>query len=107
MLESQEAFPNSGKSVRIFPVAEMQEQTLAGLGRLMQRTLNHDNIMHVEAIATSGQRRSSRERQATPFFKDQDVWISCLSYKVGGGFWGVSASHVYPRTSMCMTVGGV
>ncbi|CAE7846126.1 PRKG2, partial [Symbiodinium microadriaticum] len=44
----EEAFPNSGKSVRIFPVAEMQ------------------------AIATSGQRRSSRERQATPFFKDQD-----------------------------------
>ncbi|CAE7668758.1 unnamed protein product, partial [Symbiodinium sp. KB8] len=25
----EEAFPNSGKSVRIFPVAEMQEQTLA------------------------------------------------------------------------------
>ncbi|CAE7257275.1 unnamed protein product, partial [Symbiodinium necroappetens] len=44
----EEAFPNSGKSVRIFPVAEMQ------------------------AIATSGQTRSSRERQATPFFKDED-----------------------------------
>ncbi|CAE7269647.1 unnamed protein product, partial [Symbiodinium pilosum] len=43
----EEAFNNSGKSVRIFPAAETQ------------------------AIAIAGQRRSSRERQATPFFKEE------------------------------------
>ena len=63
----------------------------------MQRTLNHDNIMHLEAIATSGQTRSSRERQATPFFKDEDVWISRLSYKVVRGLLGSISIACLPQ----------
>ena len=63
----------------------------------MQRTLNDDNIMHVEAIATSGQTRSSRERQATPFFKDEDVWISRLSYKVVRGLLGCISIACLPQ----------
>ncbi|CAE7018434.1 PRKG2, partial [Symbiodinium sp. CCMP2456] len=49
MIEEAETYAASGKTVRIFPAADM------------------------EAIPASGRRRPSRERQATPFVKEEDM----------------------------------
>eukprot|EP00439_Symbiodinium_sp_Y106_P031207 s6469_g3.t1 len=89
MIEETETYASSGKTVRIFPAADMEAIPASGRRRPSRerqatpfeedmppndmRTVQFSGAVSTEAIPASGRRRPSRERQATPFVKEEDV----------------------------------
>ena len=65
--EETETYASSGKTVRIFPAADMEAHH-AFSGRIPM--VVSCSFAVCQAIPASGRRRPSRERQATPFVKD-------------------------------------
>ncbi|CAE7379902.1 PRKG2, partial [Symbiodinium necroappetens] len=91
MIEETETYASSGKTVRIFPAADMEAIPASGRRRPSRerqatpfvkeedmppndtRTVQFNGAVSTEAIPACGRRRPSRERQATPFVKEEDI----------------------------------